>query len=131
MSKKNDNKKQIQTVIDRNNVLLNANIEESYIFTTEDKIHILYEEYNKARKSIGDFWTCFGVFISLITTLLTCEFNKVILGLEPSTIKAIFIVSSLVFLVLSIIFVIKWIINRKKITFDFFISKIKGCNKDR
>ena len=130
MSKKTDNKKQIQTVINREDVSVNANIEENYIFTTEDKIHILYEEYNKVRKSIGDFWTCFGILISLIATLVTCDFNKTILGIDPLTIRAGFIIVSILLFGLSIYYLIGWIKNRKKITFDFFITKIKGSNKE-
>lgn len=126
MSKKTDNRTKIQTVIDRNDVSVNANIEENYIFTTEDKIHILYEEYNKARKSICDFWTCVGIFISLLASLVTCDFSKTIFGIDPSTIRAMFILSAIATLVMSVYYLVGWIKNKKKTSFDFFISKIKG-----
>ena len=127
MSKKKDNKTQIQTVINRNDVSVTANIEENYIFTTEDKIQILYEKYNQARKSAGDFWTCFGIFLTLAITLFTCEFKQV-LFIDAPTVRAMFILSTLVAFVLCIVFAVGWFNNRKKLKFKYFISQIKGEN---
>ena len=127
MSKKKDNKTQIQTVINRNDVSVTANIEENYIFTTEDKIQILYEKYKQARKSDGDFWTCFGIFLTLAITLFTCEFKQ-FLFIDAPTVRATFILSTLVAFVLCIVFAVGWFNNRKKLKFEYFISQIKGEN---
>ena len=129
MSKKKDNKTKIQTVIDTSGVSLAANIDENYIFTTEDKIQILYNEYNQARKSSGDFWTFFGIFLTLLIALLTCDF-KPFLFMDAATINAMFVLATIVSAVFCIIYAIGSIRNRKKLKFDYFIKKIKGDETD-
>lgn len=125
MAKTKDNKSKIQTVIEREDVKCSANIEENYIFTTEDKIKILYEDYNKARKSSGDFWTCFSIFLTLVITLFTCDF-KAFWFIDESTVRAAFILSAFVSFVLCVCFAIGWFTNRKKLKFSYFIARIKG-----
>ena len=127
MAKGKISKARIQTFIGRDDVSVVANIEENYIFTTEDKIQILYEKYNQARKSAGDFWTCFGIFLTLAVTLLTCDF-KPFLFIDAPTVKAMFILSTIAVFVLCIFFAIGWFNNRKKLKFEYFISQIKGEN---
>ena len=129
MSKRKDNKTKIQTVIDRNGVSLAANIDENYIFTTEDKIQILYDEYTKVRKGSGDFWTCFGIFLTLFITMITCDF-KAVFFIDTPTIRAIFIISMLASVGFCVYFVLGWIKNREKLKFDYFIKKIKGDETD-
>ena len=127
MAKVKNHKAKIQTFIGRDDISIVANIEENYIFTTEDKIQILYEKYNQARKSAGDFWTCFGIFLTLAVTLCTCDF-KSLLFIDAPTVKAMFILSTIVVFILCVIFAIGWFDNRKKLKFDYFISQIKGEN---
>ena len=127
MAKEKNNKAKIQNFIRRDDVSVTANIEENYIFTTEDKIQILYEKYNQARKSAGDFWTCFGIFLTLAITLFTCEFKQ-FLFIDAPTVRAMFILSTLVAFILCIVFAVGWFNNRKKLKFEYFISQIKGEN---
>ena len=129
MAKGRNSKAKIQTCIGRDDVSVVANIEENYIFTTEDKIQILYEKYNQARKSTGDFWTCFGIFITLAVTLVTCDF-KSFFFVDSSTVRAMFILSTIAAFVSCILFAIGWFNNRKKLKFEYFMSQIKGENVD-
>ena len=130
MAKGKYNKAKIQTFIGRDDVSVVANIEENYIFTTEDKIQILYEKYNQARKSADDFWTCFGIFLTLAITLFTCDF-KPFFFIDAPTVKAMFILSTIVAFILCIVFAVGWFNKRKKLKFEYFISQIKGENTDK
>lgn len=129
MARNKEMKSKIQTVLKRDDASIIANVDENYIFTTEDKIQILYEKYNYARKSSGDFWTCFGIFLTLAITLFTCEF-KPFLFIDASTVKAMFILSTFAAFVLCVVFAVGWFKNRKKLKFEYFISHIKGENAD-
>ena len=129
MAKKRDNKERIQTFIGRDDVSVVANIQENCILTTEDKIKILYNEYNEARKYSGEFWTFLGLFLSLLISILTCEF-KSIFGISESVIEAVFILATFVALIFSICALVNWIRNRKKLTFEYFINQIRGDNSD-
>ena len=130
MAKTRNNKAKNQTFIGREDVSIVANIEENYIFTTEDKIQILYEKYNQARKSAGDFWTCFGIFLTLAVALLTCDF-KPLLFFDAPTVRAMFVLSAIAAFVLCVAFAIGWFKNRKKLKFEYFISQIKGEHIDQ
>ncbi len=127
MAKKKDNKSKIQTVLNRDDVKFIANVDESYIFTTEDKIKILFNEFNEARKYSGEFWTFLGLFVSFLVSVLTCEFKDVWI-LSSSVIEAGFILATAITFVLCIVSAVKWMVNRKKLTFDYFINCIRGDN---
>ncbi len=129
MAKTKNSKIRIQALLERPDVSVTANIEENYIITTEDKIRILYNEYNEARKYSGEFWTFLGLFVALLTTILTCEF-KSILGVSEFVFEAIFILATAIALVLTIWAGIQWGINHQKLTFDHFINQIRGNNSD-
>lgn len=130
MAKGKNNKAKIQTFIGREEVSIVANIEENCILTTEDKIKILYNEYNEARKYSGEFWTFLGLFIALLTSILTCDF-KSILGLSESIVEAMFIVATVIAFILTMVALFQWIKNHKKLKFEYFIKQIQGnCFED-
>ena len=78
--------------MDRSDSKIAVNVDENYIFTTEDKIRILYDEYNSARKYSGDFLAFLGIFLSILITLVTCEF-KDLSFMDASTVKALFVMA--------------------------------------
>lgn len=129
MSKGKNNKAQIQKFIKREDVSIIANINENCILTTEDKIKILYNEYTEIRKYSGEFWTYLGLFVSLLTSLLTCEF-KSIGPISASIIEALYILATALTLILTIYALVKWKQNRNKLSFEYFINQIRGNNSD-
>ena len=129
MAKVKNNKAKIQTFIGRDDVSVVANIEENCILTTEDKIKILYNEYNEARKYSGEFWTFLGLFIALLTTIVTCDF-KPVLGLSEAVVEAAFILATGASLGLTIWALVQWIRHHKKLSFEYFIDQIRGNNSD-
>lgn len=101
MAKKKDNKAEIQTIIERTNANIAVNVEENYIFTTEDKVKILYDEYNSARKYSGDFLALLGIFLSLLISILTCEF-KDLPFMNAAVVEAAFFLATIISLFLCI-----------------------------
>ena len=126
---KKNNKAKIQTFIDRDDVSIVANIEQNCILTTEDKIKILYNEYNEARKYSGEFWTFLSLFLALFTTVLTCDF-KPFWVFSESVVEATYVFATATTLALTLVSLVKWIINHKKLSFEYFITQIRGndCN---
>lgn len=125
MAKKKDNKAEIQTIIERTNANIAVNIEENYIFTTEDKVKILYDEYNSARKYSGDFLALLGIFLSLLISILTCEF-KDLPFMNAAVVKTAFFLATIISFFLCIYSLVKWIRVRSKLKFDYFIKKLQG-----
>ena len=121
----NDTITAIQTLINREDVSISANIEEKYIVTTEDKIKLLYIEYNEAKKYSGIFLSVVGIFITIIISLLTCNFHDVSF-MHSGTIKGVFIVAAVFGFVACIISAIQWYKNRERLKYTYFIGKIKG-----
>lgn len=125
MPEKKDIKDQIRTVIGNPIVSVSANVEEKYIITTEDKVKILYNEYNSAKTLSSNTLSWFGIFIALLIADFTCDFKSFWI-FDSSTIKAIFYISTVVFLGLSIKSAIIYIRNKDKLSFKFFLNEITG-----
>lgn len=121
----NKDTERILTIVNNTDAQISANIEESYIFTTEDKVRILYDEYNAIRKLSSDTMSWLGIFLALLIADLTCSF-KTIWILNSSIIQAVFIVSTVVFFVLLVRSFLSWMRNRGKLKFSFFIEQLKG-----
>lgn len=121
----NKDTEKILTIVKSTDTTIAANIEESYIFTTEDKVRILYDEYNAIRKVSSDMLSWLGIFITLLISDLTCEFKQ-FWFFEPSVIRAVFLVSTILFLILFVRGLICWIGNKNKLKFNFFIDQLKG-----
>lgn len=62
MAKKKDNKAEIQTIIERTNANIAVNIEENYIFTTEDKVKICTTNITAQGNTQVTFWRYWGFF---------------------------------------------------------------------
>jgi hypothetical protein len=124
MAKRND-RNAIQSIIQREDSRVSANIDENYIFTTEDKIKILYDDYNSAKKYSGASLSLVGILITLVITLCTCDF-KPILGLNAEQIKAFFIFTTIVSSGFLLYTAIRFLRNRHKLTFIYFLDKLKG-----
>ena len=121
----NKDTEKILTIVKSTDTTIAANIEESYIFTTEDKVRILYDEYNAIRKVSSDMLSWLGIFITLLISDLTCEFKQ-FWFFAPSVIRAVFLVSTILFLILFVRGLICWIGNKNKLKFNFFIDQLKG-----
>ena len=118
----------ILTIVNNSDAQISANIEESYIFTTEDKVRILYDEYNAIRKLSSDTMSWLGIFLALLITDLTCSF-KTIWIFDSSIIQAVFFVSTVVFFILLARSFYSWMKNRDRLKFSFFIEQLKGEEK--
>lgn len=118
----------ILTIVNNSDAQISANIEESYIFTTEDKVRILYDEYNAIRKLSSDTMSWLGIFLALLIADLTCSF-KTIWIFDSSIIQAVFFVSTVVFFILLARSFYSWMKNRDRLKFNFFIEQLKGEEK--
>lgn len=128
MAKKQDVKNQIKTVIDQEGSTVSANITESYIFTTRDKVRILYDEYSQALKGSAGIGSYLGMIITLIITLCTCDF-KGFLFFDATTMRSIVVCLLILFIFLTGKSIYKRIQNRKKLTFTYFYNQLQGKEK--
>ena len=128
MAKGQDVRNQIKTVIDQDGNIVSANITENYIFTTKDKVKILYDEYSDALKKSAGIASYLSMVLTLIITLCTCDF-KDFLFFDAATMRAIVICLLIVFVVLSVKSICERIYNRKKLTFTYFYNQLQGKEK--
>ena len=123
-SKQNQKGKKMRTIIE-NWDAVSANIDESYIVTTEDKAKLLYKEVNEVAGIKGVALGWLGILVTLIIADLTCDF-KSIWKLSSECVRAIFIVGTVVIFVLLIGTGKKWFNNKNKLEYDFFIQQLRG-----
>lgn len=115
----------ILTIVNSSDTSIAANIDQNYIFTTEDKVRILYDEYNKVRKLSSDAIGWLGIFLTLLISDLTCDFNPFWI-FSSEVISAVFLVSTILFFCLFVRSGYYWLRNKDKLEFPFFLEKIKG-----
>lgn len=120
----NKDAEKILTLINQDSPIA-ANIEQSYIFTTEDKIRILYDEYNRIKKLSSDALSWLGIFIALLISDITCDFKSFWI-FDSYFIRALFAVATALFCFLFLRSLLCWLKNREKLQFSFFINKLRG-----
>lgn len=125
MDNRVDIPEEIRSVLTNPVVSISANVEEKYIVTTEDKVRILYDEYNSIRKITSDALGWLGVFITLLITDITCSF-KSFWFLSANMVQAMFYWGTIITLFLFGKSEYTRIKNNNKLKFEFFIDRIKG-----
>lgn len=121
----NKDTEKILTILNSSDASIATNIDQSYIFTTEDKVRILYDEYNRIRKQSSDTLSWLGIFLTLLITDFTCDF-KTIWFLSSDLLKAIFIVATVLFFCLFCYSAKCWYTNKEKMDYPYFLEKLKG-----
>lgn len=102
------------------------NITDTAIRITESKARLVYR--NHINKINGELvLSLFGLFLTFIITVLTSEFNDVF-EIENSKyiLNAAFVILTIATGIASGIYLVKWIVNRKKYNENSFISALKG-----
>ena len=107
------------------NSTVTANVEQEYIITTYDKVKLILIECEENKKLATSWWTYLGMMLSFLFPLFTAEFQP-FLFFSADAIKGIFISMSVFFGIITLIAVIKRFNNRKKITIDYCVDKIKN-----
>jgi hypothetical protein len=77
------------------NLTIHKNVKQEIIITTEDKIKLVLIKSKEILTSQRDWWTPCGLFISVITTLITSNFEDS-LGLTKELWHALFLVLAIV-----------------------------------
>ena len=116
---------EIKPIIGNPIVSVSKNVEQNCIITTEDKLHLIFDEYDNAQEQSSNALAWLGIFITLIIADFTCSFHS-IWFLDDATVRAVFYLSTVIAFCLFIRSGIAYLKNRKKLSFDYFISKIKG-----
>jgi hypothetical protein len=102
-----------------------TNTKSDLIEITEDKLeNILLKHLDKLNKAKG-WLTPLSLFITIIIVILTADF-KLFIGIEKEVWKAIFVLSSFITFVWTVVSVYKAIICSKKSSISFLISEIKN-----
>jgi len=97
-----------------------SNIAQEFITTTRDKLELCLRDYLEMIKNEYSWLTPLGIFISIVTTLLTSDFHDYYL---PATIwNTIYILSSMVTFIITI-----YLFKKRKpiMTIDEMIDHIK------
>ena len=111
----------------KSDIELTDNTNDSGFQTTDSKAKLVYLKFKEKRSNFSDFLCWLGIFLTSLASLLTSEF-KPIFGIDNSNhyLFAFFVFVCLASFVLSIYFLIKWILNRKKYNENTFIEYLKG-----
>ena len=119
----------IQPIIGNPIVKVSKNVGQNCIITTEDKVRIIFDDYNNARKASSNALSWLGIFVALFVADLTCTFRQV-LFFDASTVRAMFYILTLLFFCFFIKSGTSYLKNKEKLSFEFFIKRIKGERDD-
>ena len=101
------------------------NLSQDVIIITSDKVELLLNEHHNIVKRKTEWLTPLGIFITILLTLLTTNFDKTFLSLNKDVWKAIFILSSVVTGGYTIYLICVAIYYRDKGTIGGFMGKLK------
>lgn len=124
-----DQQKLITALVQNTEHSFTTNVSESYITTTEDKVQILYNDYNGVVRTSGNTLGLLGVFITLIISDLTCNYHSVLM-IDKSVVQAVFYLATVIFFILTIRSGYSWFRNRSRLRFQYFVNQLKGSNSD-
>ena len=102
-----------------------TNLTQEIIVTNTDKVKLILNEHHHIIKKKIEWISPLGIFISVLTTLLTAKFDETKLGISPQIWQSIFIVSCIASFLWSIRLGIHAICYFKKGTVDQCIEKLK------
>ena len=109
---------------------VNKNLSQEIIVTNTDKVKIILNDHHKIIKRKIEWINPLGIFITVLATLLTAQFDKVVFGIDAIMWKAIFIVTGLAsfgYCIYLIIYAIKYYKNG---SIEEFIDKLKNQSKE-
>lgn len=122
------NTSSLKTNVETRELEVFDNTSEFAVKINESKARLVYNKYFKAASG-GTILSLIGAFLSCLTTLLTASFND-IGGIKDSAavLTAIYVMLTVVFFILLIWWIIKWISSLKKLSETAFINELKGQN---
>ncbi len=109
---------------------VNKNLSQEIIVTNTDKVKIILSDHHKIIKRKIEWLNPLGIFVTVLATLLTAQFNKVVWGIEAVLWKAIFVVTGIAafgYSIYLIIYAIKYFNNG---TVEEFIEKLKNQSQE-
>lgn len=107
------------------------NTKEFAITINESKARLIYNKYFKSTSG-GTVLSFFGTFLSCLTTLLTATFNDVFeIDGSAAVLTAIFVILTILFGVLTVIWLFKWIHSLVKLNETSFMNDLKGDTANR
>ena len=118
----------LKTNVEKTDLEVFDNTREIAVKINESKARLIYNKYCKATNG-ETVLSLFGTFLACLTTLLTSTFHDV-WNIEGSAyiLNAIFILLTVIFFVLSSVWLIKWIHSLVKLNESAFINELKGDN---
>jgi len=104
---------------------VHKNLTQEIIVTNTDKVRLILNDHHKVIKRKIEWINPLGIFLSVLTTILTAKFDQEKFGISPQMWQAIFIISCIISCVWTVILVINALRYVKKGTVDQFIDKLK------
>ena len=107
---------------------VHKNLTQEIIVTNTDKVKLILNDHHKIVKKKIEWVNPVGIFLSVLTTLLTAKFDETKFGITPQIWQAIFVVSCFASFVWSVILIVNAIRYYNKGTVDQCIEKLKINN---
>ena len=104
---------------------ITTNVEQEYIVITYDKLKLILLECENHKKLSSSWWSYLGMTISFLFPCFTAEF-KSILGLDAKAIESLFILMSIFWGCITLVSLVRRIVNRKKISIGYCADRIKN-----
>lgn len=114
---------------DTTKITLYQNTKQEIIAINEDKLRLILKDYEDSIKVNTDWQTPLGLFVTILTTLLTADFHD-FLGLAKAVWQAIFVLV-LIFSLYLLITRICNIYNKKSVNIDDVVKQTKCVEKQQ
>lgn len=90
-----------------------SNVKSNLIEITEDKLNIIVDKYSNQLRKTRDWVGYSGIFVTILLSLLTCDFNKKFLGISSENWYTLFVMGFIVSALLLLISIFNAVRFRK------------------
>ena len=116
-------KEKMTALIDSSEKIILSNSNVKYVITTEDKLHLAFNDAVAERKEISRIFSSLSILLAFLIPILTSSFNDIGF-LSADTLKGLFIAIVLISFGVMCYNIFLAIKNRKNYRFENFVTKV-------
>ncbi len=107
---------------------VHKNLTQEIIVTNTDKVKLILNDHHKIIRKKVEWINPIGLFLSVLTTILTATFSEEKFGVSPAIWQSVFVIACIASFVWSCIVIINALRYCKEGTVEQFIDKLKINN---
>ena len=109
-------------------VAIHENLSQDIVVISTDRVKLILIEHHRVFKKKYDWMGPVGIFLTVLTTVLTADFKVSKFGIPAQMWQGIFLLAGFISLIWSLVVIINAIICRNEATVEEFVVKLRSSS---